>query len=277
MKYLKKCVFVLLMLLSLFYIKGNVYASSGSIKQSSVIKCNGKYYGAHGNPMHFHLVEKNSDNKWVSISDEVEAPSCYLEKENEKIEVTLSKCIDGDTAKFITKDGEIKTTRFLAIDTPESVHPTKEVESYGKEASNFTCKLLTNAKKIVLEFDKNSDKEDKYGRLLAFVYADNKMVQESLIENGYAKVAYLYADYTHTEYLKGIEQKAKEKQIGIWGNDISSIMDEESLGDTSQEEINSNNKKSNKKNSNNDEIWDLIWEIIKKIVSKLFNYLESVL
>lgn len=47
----------------------------------------------------------------------------------------------------------------LAIDTPESVHPTKGVEYYGEEASNYTCNLVTNAKKIELEYDKNSDKK----------------------------------------------------------------------------------------------------------------------
>lgn len=42
-----------------------------------------------------------------------------------KKEVKLSKCVDGDTARFILNKEEIKA-RFLAIDTPESVHPTKE-------------------------------------------------------------------------------------------------------------------------------------------------------
>ena len=54
----------------------------------------------------------------------------------EEIEVKLSKCVDGDTAKFIYND-EVITARFLAIDTPESVHPTIGEEPYGKEASNI--------------------------------------------------------------------------------------------------------------------------------------------
>ena len=77
-----------------------------------------------------------------------------------KEKVTFSKCVDGDTIK-VNIDGEINIVRMLAIDTPESVHPTKGVEYYGKEASNYTCNLVTNAKKIELEYDKNSDKCNK--------------------------------------------------------------------------------------------------------------------
>ena len=71
---------------------------------------------------------------------------------SEKIEVTLSKCVDGDTAWFILDGEEIKT-RFLAIDTPES---TNEIEPFGKEASNYTCDLLTNANKIEIEYDETA-------------------------------------------------------------------------------------------------------------------------
>ena len=82
-----------------------------------------------------------------------------------KEKVTFSKCVDGDTIK-VNIDGEINIVRMLAIDTPESVHPTKGVEYYGEEASNYTCNLVTNAKKIELEYDKNSDKKDKYNTFL---------------------------------------------------------------------------------------------------------------
>ena len=67
---------------------------------------------------------------------------------NEKITVTLSKCVDGDTAKFQLND-EIITARFLAIDTPETKHPTKGEEPWGKEASNFTCNSLKKAMMVV--------------------------------------------------------------------------------------------------------------------------------
>ena len=70
------------------------------------------------------------------------------EKESDlKIEVvTLEECVDGDTARFRTSSNEVIKARFLAVDTPETVHPTKGVEPFGKDASNYTCTTLTNAK-----------------------------------------------------------------------------------------------------------------------------------
>ena len=129
--------------------------------------------------------------------------------------VTFSKCVDGDTAKFVIGKKEY-STRFLAIDTPETKHPKKKVEPYGKEASEYTCKRLKEAKEIKLEYDDESTKEDKYGRRLAWIYVDGSLLQEELIEKGYAKVAYLYGDYQYTDRLKKKESEAKQKKLGIW-------------------------------------------------------------
>ena len=130
----------------------------------------------------------------------------------EKEEVKFSKCVDGDTAKF-TMNKKEETFRFLAIDTPES---TNKIEPYGKEASSYTCEKLTNAKKIEIEFDPNSDELDKYGRYLVWVYVDNKLLQEDIVRNGYAEVAYLYGDYLYTETLQDSEKLAKEEKLNIW-------------------------------------------------------------
>ena len=116
----------------------------------------------------------------------------------------------------------------LAIDTPESVHPTKGVEYYGKEASNYTCNLVTNAKKIELEYDKNSDKKDKYNRVLAWVWVDNTLLQDELIKNGYAEVAYLYGDYKYTNTLKDHQAVAEASKIGIWNEEARKEFDSNS-------------------------------------------------
>lgn len=135
-----------------------------------------------------------------------------------KITVKFDSCVDGDTAKFLYKN-EIITTRFLAIDTPETKHPTKPVEAWGKEASDYTCNKIKTANKIVLEYDDNSDKVDKYNRHLAWVWVDNKLLQKELISKGYAKVAYLYGNYKYTKELQEIEKTAIDKKLGIWSDD----------------------------------------------------------
>lgn len=135
----------------------------------------------------------------------------------EKIEVKLSRCVDGDTARFMIGKKEY-STRFLAIDTPETKHPKKGKEPFGKEASNYTCSRLKKAKKIVLEYDPNSTKEDKYERKLAWIFVDDDLLQKELVERGYAKVAYLYGDYKYTNTLKVVEGQARVEKRGIWSN-----------------------------------------------------------
>ena len=130
--------------------------------------------------------------------------------------VKFKSCIDGDTAKFIMND-EVVTARFLAIDTPETKHPNKKAEPYGKEASDYTCKRLKEAKTIKFEFDKNADK-DRYDRYLVWIFVDGSLLQEELISKGLAKVAYIYDEYKYTEKLEKEQKKAQKEKLGIWGD-----------------------------------------------------------
>ena len=139
--------------------------------------------------------------------------SAALEKE----EVIFDSCVDGDTAKFII-DGEVKSVRFLAIDTPETIHPTKDEEPYGKEASDFTCNSLKKARKIVLEYEEGN-KIDKYDRVLAWVWVDDVLLQDELVKLGYAEVAYLYDDYKYTSLLQDHQAIAEANLTGIWSNE----------------------------------------------------------
>ena len=129
-------------------------------------------------------------------------------------EVGFGKCTDGDTAHFVIS-GEDMIVRFLAIDTPETKHPTKGEEPFGKEASDYTCEMISNAQDIRLEYDSKA-KEDKYGRILAWVFVDGELLQEKLVEMGYAKVAYLYDDYKYTVRLLEAQEEAEKSKIGIW-------------------------------------------------------------
>lgn len=141
----------------------------------------------------------------------------------ESIKVTLNKCVDGDTAWFNTSNNETIKARFLAIDTPES---TTTIEEFGKEASNFTCEKLSNAKKIVLEYDENSDKTDKYNRHLVWVFVDNELLQSLILKEGLAEIKYLYGDYQYTSILEKDEAYAKENKLNIWDNETENTEDE---------------------------------------------------
>ncbi len=119
-------------------------------------------------------------------------------------EIELTKCVDGDTAYFT----EIGKTRFLLIDTPES---TNKIEPYGKEASKYTCNLLSNAKSITYEYD--GSKKDKYDRTLAYIFVDGKLIQDEIAKAGYVKKLYLYQSYY--KYESEVKNSINDR-YGVW-------------------------------------------------------------
>ena len=157
----------------------------------------------------------------------------------EKETVTFSSCVDGDTAKVKLKN-EIVTVRMIAIDTPETKHPTIGAEPWGKEASNFTCSKLENAKKIEIEYDPNSDKTDKYDRILAWIWVDNELLQDQIIKEGYAEVAYLYDDYKYTALLQDHEAVAKANKKGLWSDETPQTTESNNKDKTNETEETTN-------------------------------------
>lgn len=134
----------------------------------------------------------------------------------DRISVDLVETVDGDTIKVIY-NGKVETVRYLLIDTPETKDPKSCVQPYGKNASDRN-KQLVNSGKLEIEFDVG-ERMDKYGRLLAYVYADGKSVQEQLLQEGLARVAYIYPP--NTRYLEAFEQaqsEAKKADLLIWDN-----------------------------------------------------------
>lgn len=121
----------------------------------------------------------------------------------------VSRVIDGDTIELT--NGE--RVRYIGIDTPETKHPKKPVQYYGKEAYEAN-KRLVEGKEVRLEFDVT--KRDKYGRLLAYVYVGDVFVNAWLVENGYAQVYTYPPDVKYNELFLKLQKEAREKKRGLW-------------------------------------------------------------
>ncbi|WP_053001072.1 lamin tail domain-containing protein [Kosmotoga pacifica] len=143
------------------------------------------------------------------------------------------KVVDGDTI-WVTIERWLTKVRMIGLDTPETVHPTKPVEYFGKEASNFAKKILTG-REVKLSYDWN--KFDKYNRLLAYVWVpvqynnSTKYVLFNLLAiiNGYGH-AYLYFPFKD-EYMKIFKEAqdyARENSIGLWAGENASENEKES-------------------------------------------------
>lgn len=144
--------------------------------------------------------------------------SCDTRAEKKKLTalMAVTKVVDGDT--FWVDDGSEKgkKVRLIGVDTPETLHPKKGQEAYGREASDFTKSLLSS-KKVRLEFD--VDSLDRYGRLLAYVYLENGLfVNAELVRKGYAQVATFPPNVKYADYFLKLQRKARDRKLGLWGD-----------------------------------------------------------
>lgn len=120
---------------------------------------------------------------------------------------TVARVIDGDTIELT--DG--RRVRYLMIDTPES---TTEVECYGPEAKDFNVALV-DGKSITMTFD--VEREDQFGRLLAYVSVDGVEINPVIIERGYGCVLHIppNGDDRVAEFDE-LELRARTLGRGLW-------------------------------------------------------------
>ena len=127
--------------------------------------------------------------------------------------------IDGDTVRVRLPNPPpglrvIETIRFIGVDTPETVHPNRQAEYFGREASEFTQSHLFG-KNVFLAFD--WDLRDRYGRLLAYIYTEEGLCFNALlIQEGYGH-AYLRFPFQFLEEFRSLEHEARRQGRGLWG------------------------------------------------------------
>ncbi|ARI78622.1 thermonuclease family protein [Halobacillus mangrovi] len=129
---------------------------------------------------------------------------------------TVTRVIDGDTME-IEMNGKTEDVRLLLVDTPETKHPDLPVQPYGRKASQFAEDML-NDKQVRVEYD--GPKRDKYGRLLAYLWIDGENFNQMLLEQGLARLAYVYdPPYTHYEAFVKAQNRAANANKNIWSMD----------------------------------------------------------
>lgn len=132
-----------------------------------------------------------------------------LEGQATSPEFKVTRVIDGDTVEI--EEGQ--KIRYIGIDTPETVHPDKDVQCFGKEASSKNTEFVMG-KSILLE--KDVSEADKYGRLLRYVYVGDVFVNDFLVREGYAKSSSFPPDVKHQDKFREAEQEARQNNRGLW-------------------------------------------------------------
>jgi micrococcal nuclease len=151
---------------------------------------------------------QNENQKNMSLS-KVETNST-----SQQLPITLVETIDGDTIKARV-NGRVETIRYLLIDTPESRKPGMCIQPFAKEAFNRNNQLVKGGS-LTMEFEEGSTR-DAYGRLLVYVYVNGSSVQETLLKEGFARVAYIMnPPYKYLNLFRKDEGLAKRSQLNIW-------------------------------------------------------------
>lgn len=130
-----------------------------------------------------------------------------------KIDATFDRAIDGDTIS-VKVNNRKKTVRLLLVDTPESKKPNTPVQPYAIEAARFTESIVKTCD-LKIQYD-TKGKKDRYGRDLVYLYCGNTMINELLVQQGYARVGYVYQQKDYLDRLLQAEKKAKQQGLKIW-------------------------------------------------------------
>ncbi len=182
---------------------------------------NGGHYDKETGEYHYH----KGPNALESL--EIRRNTVYRAK--------VERVVDGDTiiVSFIFDDGSKylkERVRMLGVDTPETVHPTKPVQYYGKEASNFTKEHLTD-KTIWLQTDVGV--KDRYDRMLAYVWLKEpskkdlddeaairkNMFNAQLLLGGYAQLMTVQPNSRYSNIFVHFQREARQEKRGLWGKD----------------------------------------------------------
>jgi endonuclease YncB( thermonuclease family) len=110
---------------------------------------------------------------------------------------------DGDT--LLLQDG--RKVRYLGINSPEFLEP------FYLKAKRLNESFVLK-KKIRLEFDQ--ERMDAYGRLLAYVYIGDPMVNAKMISEGLAHAFFIGSNRKYQSLLLQAQAEAKQRKVGFW-------------------------------------------------------------
>lgn len=123
------------------------------------------------------------------------------------------RVVDGDT--ILLKKDRLRV-RLQGVDTPETVKEFTAVQDWGPEAASFTERFVKDSG-MKIDITVDGEGVDQYGRHLAFVWHEGRLLNEELIANGLARAKLAY-DYSQRmkDRLRAAQNKAQRQKLGIW-------------------------------------------------------------
>ena len=82
------------------------------------------------------------------------------------------------------------------------------------EAATAANKRLVEGKIVRLEYDVQT--YDRFGRLLAYIYIDDTMVNEELVRLGFAQPLTIPPDVKYAQRFRALAEEARRQRRGLW-------------------------------------------------------------
>lgn len=155
----------------------------------------------------------NTATKTPRYTEPTTVPTPATSQVTSEATYLVTRVVDGDTIEVLM-NGDKKTVRYIGVDTPETVHPTKGVECFGREASAHNKELVLGQS---VRLEKDVSETDRYGRLLRFVYVGDMFVNLALVADGYAYASTFPPDVSQVELFRVAQEEARTGKRGLWG------------------------------------------------------------
>jgi micrococcal nuclease len=120
--------------------------------------------------------------------------------------------VDGDTI-HVQCGARVEKVRYIGMDAPEIHHPLWGAEPGGREAAALNRRLV-GGRHVRLELDVRA--RDQYGRLLAYVWAGDLMVNAELVRLGYAQVMTVPPNVRYQALFLKLQREARAAGRGLW-------------------------------------------------------------
>jgi micrococcal nuclease len=128
----------------------------------------------------------------------------------------VARVIDGDTIVLIPNE----KVRLIGVDAPETAHPKKIIECFGKDAKEF-MRAAVEGKTVRFVLDEANavrNHKDRYGRTLGYLYTeDGSLLNAELIRRGYAH-AYTRFPFRYIVEFREMERQARTEAAGFWSS-----------------------------------------------------------
>jgi micrococcal nuclease len=119
--------------------------------------------------------------------------------------------VDGDTAK-VFYEGDSEYVRYIGIDTPE-MNQDGQPGCFGEEATAANESLLGDGTARLVF---GPELRDRFGRLLAYVYVRDLMLNAELLREGYAETLTIPPNDARSGQFERLEAEAQDAGRGRW-------------------------------------------------------------